>query len=232
MDLAGPAGVVDTRSPPRPLFGRAPEEDGRHGRRGRGVGDAHLADDEEVGVGPRHRVPPGLQTLLEPLGAEGRFAAQVARGPTDADVDDVEPAAELAGHHRGRRRALPQGAQHLGRDRRRVGAHAFGGHAVIGDEDNGRRTVHAGPFGPLPPGQPDGHLVETGEGAAGAQDLGGARSHGGGRGIVGARERQELGVHPSTSSAGSSGTRRPATTSPARSAAAAQTPFTRPSRSR
>jgi hypothetical protein len=99
--LAGQAGVVDTGAAAGAGLGREAEEDGGDGGGRGGVADAHLAQDQQVGVQPGHGVAAGLHTGPEPGRVEGRLAGQVAGGLADPDVDHVQGRAHLPGQHAG-----------------------------------------------------------------------------------------------------------------------------------
>ena len=125
-------------------------------------------------------------------GRQRRLEADVVRRPADADVDGVDRGAGLAGEGADRRAALAVGVEHRRRDVRRVGADGLGrGDAVVAGEDQPDRAVDAWPVGAVPAGDPLGQLVEPGQRAARAEDLGRPLVDGGRRRLVGARQVDE-----------------------------------------
>ncbi len=161
----------------------------------------------------------------------------------DAHVDRRHLGAGDASERVDRRAPLAVGGEHRLGHTRRIGAHlGRRGDAVIGGEDQPRRSPDGRPVGSLPPGHPGGDLVEPGQGTARSQDVGGAVVHGGAGGLVGQRQMGELvveqghrGVVPVSSRTIEGASRRsarPATRRKERSARAAQRWFTEPRTSR
>ena len=195
--LAGEAGVVDTGAPPDPRRRLAAGERGGDGRRRRRVADAHLADDQQVAVEAVDGGDGGVDRLVEALRLQGGLEADVVRRLADADVDGDDGGADLAGERADRRAPVPVGVEHRRGDLDRIGADGLGrGDAVVGGEDQPDGPLDARPLGALPPGDPLGQLVEPGEGAARAQDVGRPFVDGGGRRRIGRRQVAQQVVEP------------------------------------
>src|SRR5260370_19426772 len=157
--------------------------------------------------------------------------SQTADGVGDTEVGDDDAGAAVAREHVDGGAAAQEILHHLGGHRRRIRAHAFGRHTVVGREreDHGLRHVRrrAGQRG-----EPRGQLLETAKAARRlrhrVESASGVARGLGCRGGDGITERGD-GDHVRTSFT-LSGT--PATISTTRSAAAAMRWLTKPSRSR
>jgi hypothetical protein len=87
--------VVDTGSPTHPCCDLAAAERCGDGRGSCRVADAHLAEDEEVGVERLDGIPACGRRLREALRGHRRHEADVTGRVTDADVDRLD---RRAGH--------------------------------------------------------------------------------------------------------------------------------------
>ena len=234
--LAVEAGVVDPGAPPDPRRRLAAGQGGGDRRRRRRVADAHLADHQQVTVETVDGGDGGVDDLVEALRFEGGLEPDVVRRLADPDVDGDDGGTDLAGERVDRRAAVAVGVEHRRRDVGGIGAHRLGGgDAVVGGEDQPDRPLDPRPVGALPPGDPLGELVEPRQRAARAQDLGRSLVDRGGARRVGpgqvVEQVVEAGGHSNVQGS-VRGMARPATSSSAVSAAAAQRWLTRPSRSR
>ena len=206
--------VVDAGAPADDLAGEDPESGRDQGGRRRGVADAHVPADQQLGARPdllaRDRRP-RVQRLPGLLRREGVFEVDGAARPSDfvrgqrcsrrpvevgevvvdADVEHADGDGVGCGQGVDGGLAGKEGADHRAGDRGRERGHAVGGDAVVTREDDESDIVdRRGRYPPLGGRNPDAELSESsqcaGWGGEGGQPFAGVVAGDfGGRGDIG-----------------------------------------------
>ena len=153
----------DTGAGTDPVSRRTPQNRGRHCRRGGGVGYADLSHNEEISVAFVDRARARSHGRVEVVGGHGVSDTNVAGGPADAHVDEVEGRTDPGRENRHGRFAAADRVGHRRGDFSRVGAHAVGGNPVIRGEHHDMGLFDLGRRCALPAGQPRRHRIEPGE---------------------------------------------------------------------
>ena len=152
--LAGHALGVEPGAGAGQIAGRPIQQGAGDRGGGRGIRNAHLAADEQIGTGfpgPVHGFPALVQGLFALAFGHGRFVGEVAGAGSDAPVEHarqrtrrmgrahvhhLEGGTQLPGQHRNGGATPGEVAHHLGGDRLGKGRDPFASHAVIPGEDH------------------------------------------------------------------------------------------------
>ena len=181
LGLAGHAVYIEPGAWPRQRRRFGAEQRAGHGRRRRGVADAHFAADEKLGIhalGVFRALPPGTQRLRQLLMAHGGVPGKVrgARAQMQiqdtlqrtgidnrAEVYDLQRRAQMPRQHTDGRAATRKVAYHLGRYGLRKRGYTFGRDAVIGREHRHVHPLHRRARRALHGGKLDGERLQTPE---------------------------------------------------------------------
>ena len=186
---------------PGPILAGAAEQRGAQRRRRRGVGDAHLAQAQDVdaGLGRHHAVGHGVGDARL---AHRRALGEVLGRMVEIELVDAQVGVDRAGELVDRGAAVQEVLHHLLGDFRRIGRDAAPGDAMRAGEDGDPRPLDARLGAALPAGQPFGELLQPAERARRLGQLGLAAHHMGLRFEVRSRQVAQDAAHLVESGAG------------------------------
>ncbi len=160
--LARQSRIVDAGAAAGPAGSAAAKQRRAQRRRRRGVGDAHLADCEQIAV-RRHGPVSDIDGVQEFVVVHGRRDREVAGRAVEFNSHHPQIGAGQPRDLVDRRAAAGKIRHHLFGDGLRIGRDAARGHAVIAGKDRYRDAIKPRNFAALPVRQPCCQLFETAE---------------------------------------------------------------------